>query len=95
MTLPGSELSFAFSRSGGPGGQNDNKVSSKVELRWTQAQARAYQLLHILPHELGHHHDRMTTHSRRNAARGEPFAEAYAQRVLDRVWPAYARAFEL
>jgi hypothetical protein len=67
----------------------------EVEVRWTQAQARAYQLLHILPHELGHHHDRMTTRSRRNAARGEPFAEAYAQRVLDRVWPAYARAFEL
>jgi hypothetical protein len=37
----------------------------------------------------------MTTHSRRTAARGEPFAEAYAHRVLDQVWPAYARAFQL
>jgi hypothetical protein len=26
----------------------------EVEVRWTEAQARAYQLLHILPHELGH-----------------------------------------
>jgi ribosome-associated protein len=34
ITIPGAELSFAFSRSGGPGGQNVNKVSSKVELRW-------------------------------------------------------------
>jgi ribosome-associated protein len=34
VTIPASELSFAFSRSGGPGGQNVNKVSSKVELRW-------------------------------------------------------------
>src|SRR3954453_9105749 len=43
------------------------------ELRWTEAQARAYQLLHILTHELGHHHDRITTHNGRNAARGEPY----------------------
>jgi ribosome-associated protein len=34
VTIPASELSFAFARSGGPGGQNVNKVSSKVELRW-------------------------------------------------------------
>ncbi len=34
VTIPASELSLAFSRSGGPGGQNVNKVSSKVDLRW-------------------------------------------------------------
>jgi ribosome-associated protein len=34
VIIPGGELAFAFSRSGGPGGQNVNKVSSKVELRW-------------------------------------------------------------
>jgi ribosome-associated protein len=34
VTIPGAELSLAFSRSGGPGGQNVNKVASKVELRW-------------------------------------------------------------
>lgn len=28
------ELSFSFSRSGGPGGQNVNKVSTRVELRF-------------------------------------------------------------
>ena len=28
------ELTFSFSRSGGPGGQNVNKVNSKVTLRW-------------------------------------------------------------
>src|SRR4051795_2626468 len=67
----------------------------EIEVRWTETQARAYQLLHVLPHELGHHHDRMTTRSRGNAARGEPFAEAYAHRVLDPLWPADARAFRL
>jgi ribosome-associated protein len=34
ITIPGDELAIAFSRSGGAGGQNVNKVSSKVELRW-------------------------------------------------------------
>jgi hypothetical protein len=69
--------------------------SGELELRWTEAQARAYQLLHVLPHELGHHHDRMTTRRGRDAGRGEPYAEAYANRVLDAVWPAYGRAFRL
>jgi ribosome-associated protein len=34
LTIPATELALAFARSGGPGGQNVNKVSSKVELRW-------------------------------------------------------------
>jgi ribosome-associated protein len=34
LTIPAGELAFAFARSGGPGGQNVNKVSSKAELRW-------------------------------------------------------------
>ena len=66
-----------------------------VEVRWTEPQARAYQLLHILPHELGHHHDRITTRSKLQISRGERYAEAYANRVLEQVFPAYARAFEL
>jgi ribosome-associated protein len=52
LTIPASELSFRFSRSGGPGGQNVNKVSSRVVLEFdvrgssslTDAQRR--RLLH-------------------------------------------------
>ena len=34
LTIPFSEFSFTFSRSGGAGGQNVNKVNSKVVLEW-------------------------------------------------------------
>src|SRR3954451_8566148 len=75
------------------GDRNTNPAAGHVELRFTESQARAYQLLHILPHELGHHHDRLTTRSQRRSARGEPYAEAYANRVADSVFPTYERTF--
>jgi ribosome-associated protein len=34
IQIPESELSWSFVRSGGPGGQNVNKVASKAVLRW-------------------------------------------------------------
>lgn len=34
IVIPDAELSVSFMRSGGPGGQNVNKVSSAVQLRW-------------------------------------------------------------
>jgi ribosome-associated protein len=34
IRVPLDELEFSFARSGGPGGQNVNKVSSKAILRW-------------------------------------------------------------
>ena len=37
LTLPASDLSFKAVRSSGPGGQNVNKVASKVELRFDLA----------------------------------------------------------
>ena len=41
LTIPAGELGLAFARSGGSGGQNVNKVSSKVELRWNPATSGA------------------------------------------------------
>lgn len=68
--------------------------SSRVELRWTEPQARGFMLLDVLAHELGHHHDRMTTRGPR-APRGEPYAEAYARRIQAEVWPEYVRRFAI
>jgi ribosome-associated protein len=38
ITIPRDELSFSFVRSSGPGGQNVNKVNTKVVLRWSLEQ---------------------------------------------------------
>ena len=34
FTIPGGEIDLSFARSSGPGGQNVNKVNSKVVLKW-------------------------------------------------------------
>jgi ribosome-associated protein len=41
ITIPDRDLSVAFMRSGGPGGQNVNKVSSAVQLRFDLAGTEA------------------------------------------------------
>jgi ribosome-associated protein len=37
ISIPDAELTWTFVRSGGPGGQNVNKVASKAVLRWNLA----------------------------------------------------------
>jgi ribosome-associated protein len=34
ISIPYTEFDFTFARSGGPGGQNVNKVNSKVTMKW-------------------------------------------------------------
>jgi ribosome-associated protein len=50
LTIPASELQATFARSGGPGGQNVNKVNSKAVLRWDLAQTQVLfpQTIHRL-----------------------------------------------
>jgi ribosome-associated protein len=41
VEIPLSEITFSFARSGGPGGQNVNKVETKVEVRYTPRKSSA------------------------------------------------------
>ena len=41
ITIPSTELSWRFSRSGGPGGQGVNTADSRVELSWNVAETTA------------------------------------------------------
>jgi len=70
-----------------------DRCEGYVLCKWREPTIRAYQLLHILLHELGHHHDRITTRSQADAARGEPYAEAYARKYADRIWDRYFEVF--
>lgn len=41
LTIPRSEIQFSFARSGGPGGQNVNKVNTKAVLRWRPSESES------------------------------------------------------
>jgi hypothetical protein len=69
------------------------RVDDRIEVQFTEATARAFLLVHVLVHELGHHHDRMATRSKRNTASGEGYAEAYARRHEDEILSRYHRRF--
>ncbi len=64
-------------------------------LKWTRLKARAFQLLDVFLHELGHHHDRMTTRTKFDIARGEPYADDFAHRYRALVWDDFLHHFEL
>ena len=70
----------------------DETGNSSVLCKFTESTARAHQLLATLLHELGHHHDRMSTKSKR-VSRGEPYAEAYAKAYSERIWVEYQNKF--
>lgn len=68
-------------------------IENGMLCKFTEDTARAHQLLATLLHELGHHHDRMTTKSKLWADRGETYAEEYARTYADRIWVEYQEKF--
>jgi len=74
------------------------KASEKekgIFCEFTVDQIKAYQLLHILLHELGHHHDRIKTKSKFRAAKGEPYAENFAYQYEKEIWKKYQEEFNV
>ncbi len=69
-----------------------DRQESGVMCRFTLAQARAFTLLHVFMHELGHHHDRLHQ-KHRDSTRGEDYAETFANSRFDKLYPAYVRVF--
>ena len=69
----------------------------KVEIDWlcffTKQQAKAFMLMHIFLHELGHHVDKLRSRNKDRTNGGEAFAENYAVRRFHELWPAYIERF--
>lgn len=59
ISIPYTEFDFTFARSGGPGGQNVNKVNSKVTLRWKIVKSPTLPS-DVLGRFRAKHHRRMT-----------------------------------
>lgn len=70
--------------------------SDSVVCHFTENQIVAYQLLHILLHELGHHHDRISTKDKiDNGPRGEIYAENYALKYESIIWNKFFERFPM
>lgn len=57
--------------------------------------ARAYVLLSVFLHELGHHNDYTNTRNPRKANRGEVYADDFALNLATQLWPRYQKLFSI
>ncbi len=71
------------------------KQNSQYVCKFTEQTARAHQLLATLLHEIGHHHDRLSTRKQQNCGRGEPYAFEYSRKYMDQIFDSYCRTFKL
>lgn len=71
------------------------KQNSQYVCKFTEHTARAHQLLATLLHEIGHHHDRLSTRKQQYCGRGEPYAFEYSRKYMDQIFDSYCRTFEL
>lgn len=68
-------------------------VYEKQKKEWacyfTEGQARAFMLLHIFLHELGHHVDKLRSKNKNEIFGGEE----YANKLCKQMWPQYVSRF--
>jgi len=81
---------------------SDACPEGNIPLYFDESSARAFQLVHIFLHELGHHRDRTSpltsgaermSRQRLALRRGEDFAESWALHMEELVWPRYKEFF--
>ncbi len=99
IDIPDEELAFSFARSGGPGGQNVNKVASKAILHWNLA-ANATVPEPVKERLRARHASRITTEglfvlqsqrSRDQATNVEDCRAKLRQMILDVLYPPKPR----
>jgi hypothetical protein len=73
-------------------GVSCDNLDKAVLCRFTEPRLRAFMLLHVFMHELGHHFDQMTQ-KHRNSTRGEDYAERFAASRFQVLLPEYIRVF--
>ena len=73
-------------------GVSHDVLKDVVTCRFTEAQARAFMLLHVFMHELGHHFDRIHQ-KHRHTSKGEDYAERFAVSHFTQLFPRYVEAF--
>lgn len=61
--------------------------------KFTENQAKAFQLLGTFLHELGHHVDRNQCRGQHDCPGGEPFAIAFEHEMQQKIWPEYVKRF--
>ena len=62
---------------------------------FTESTVRAYQLVHIFLHELGHHHDHMRNYPEGSSSHEESYAERYALKYEAIILDRYCETFDL
>jgi hypothetical protein len=73
-------------------GVSYDRAEDCVTCRFIEAQARAFTLLHVFMHELGHHYDRIHQ-KHRDSSKGEDYAERFATSRFEQLFPKYVRVF--
>lgn len=70
------------------------KKGKVYTVKFAEKSIKAFLLLHVLLHELGHHHDKMTTKNKAESVRGERYAEQYAKKYERSIFNKYFEIFE-
>lgn len=64
-------------------------------VKFTENQAKAFQLLGTFLHELGHHVDRMNCRRKHDCPGGEPFAIQFEHDMQQKIWSEFVKRFPL